>query len=238
MSAVRTSLPEKKLTKALDRINRAQTRFLRRYPGDTGARQPVHTVYGGAHLFSADTPKKLGELAIKSLDTYAPDAATFAEAIGIRGDLGPKVLERVREKLKREPVEDFRIDFEDGYGNRSDDEEDGHAIQAAQQVGAGVIAASLPPFIGIRIKPLTRDLAARSLRTLDIFLTELLTATNGRLPENFVVTLPKIQSRTDVETIVDVFDILEDRLDLEGGALQLELMVETTQTIFDPGGRS
>jgi len=238
MSSVRTSLPEKKVSKHLDRVYRAQDRFWRRYPGDSGARQPVHTVYGGAHLFSADTPKKLGELALKSLDAYAPDANTFAEAIGIRGDLGAKVLERVKDKLRREPVEDFRIDFEDGYGNRSDEEEDGHAIQAAQQVGAGVIAGTLSPFIGIRIKPLTRDLAARSLRTLDVFLTELLAATNGRLPDNFVITLPKIQSKTDVDTIVDVFDLLEDRLDLEAGALQLELMVETTQTIFDPDGRS
>src|SRR5688572_7893692 len=236
--AVRTSIPEKKLAKALDRVNRAQSRFWRRYPGDSGARQAVHTVYGGAHLFSADTPKKLGELALKSLDAYAPDAPTFAEAIGIRGELAPKVLERVRDKLAREPVEDFRIDFEDGYGNRPDDEEDGHAVQAAQQVAAGLIADTLPPFIGIRIKPLTRDLAARSLRTLDVFLTEMLGATNGRLPENFVVTLPKIQSRTDVEAIVDVFEVLEDRLDLEAGTLRLEIMVETTQSIFDPNGRS
>lgn len=236
--AARTSLPEKKLAKALARIDRAQTRFLRRYPGDSGARQPVHTVYGGAHLFSAETPKKLGELALRSLDTYAPDAPTFAEAIGIRGGDAGKVLERVREKLKREPVEDFRIDFEDGYGNRSDEEEDGHAAQAAQQVAAGVVGGSLPPFIGIRIKPLTRDLAARSLRTLDVFLTELTAGTNGKLPDNFVVTLPKIQSLTDVEAIVDVFDQLEDRLDLDAGSLKLELMVETTQTIFDPQGRS
>ncbi|HEY5925554.1 MAG TPA: hypothetical protein VIV11_27905 [Kofleriaceae bacterium] len=236
--AVRTSIPDKKLSKALDRVNRAQARFWQRYPGDSGARQAVHTVYGGAHLFSSETPKKLGELALRSLDAYAPDAQTFAEAIGIRGELAPKVLERVRDKLGREPVEDFRIDFEDGYGNRSDDEEDGHAVQAAQQVAAGVIAGTLPPFIGIRIKPLTRDLAARSLRTLDVFLTELLGATNGRLPDNFVVTLPKIQTRTDVETIVDVFEILEDRLDLDAGALRLEIMVETTQSIFDPQGRS
>jgi citrate lyase beta subunit len=236
--AVRTSLPEKKLAKALDRVNRAMTRFYRRYPGDTGARQPVHTVYGGAHLFSAETPKKLGELALRALDTYAPDAATFAEAIGIKGDLAPKVLERVRDKLKREPVEDFRIDFEDGYGNRADEEEDNHAVQAAQQLAAGLIAGTLPPFIGIRIKPLTRDLAARSLRTLDIFLTELLGATNGRLPDNFVVTLPKIQTRTDVETLVDVFEVLEDRLGLDAGALRLEIMVETTQSLFDPQGRA
>src|SRR5258707_9198006 len=107
MSA-RTSLSEKKLAKTLDRIERAQSRFMRRYPGDSGARQAVHTVYGGAHLFTADTPKKLGELALKALDAHAPDAATFAEAIGIRGELAPKVLERVRDKLRREAVEDFR----------------------------------------------------------------------------------------------------------------------------------
>ena len=236
--AVRTSIPDKKLSKALDRVQRAMDRFARRYPGDSGARQAVHTVYGGAHLFSSETPKKLGELALRALDTYAPDAATFAEAIGIRGELAPKVLERVRDKLAREAVEDFRIDFEDGYGNRPDDEEDGHAVQAAQQLAAGLIAGTLPPFIGIRIKPLTRDLAARSLRTLDIFLTELVGATNGRLPDNFVVTLPKIQTKTDVETIVDVFELLEDRLDLEAGSLRLEIMVETTQSIFDPEGRS
>ena len=236
MSA-RTSLPEKKLAKALDRIDRAQTRFSRRYPGDSGARQAVHTVYGGAHLFAAETPKKLGELALKSLETYASDAPMFAEAIGIRGELAPKVLERVREKLRREPVEDFRIDFEDGYGNRPDDEEDGHAAAAAHEVSVALAAGTLPPFIGIRIKPLTRELAPRSLRTLDIFLTELLSAA-GKLPENFVVTLPKIQSLTDVDTIVDTFDILEDRLELEAGTLRLEIMVETTQTIFDPQGRS
>jgi citrate lyase beta subunit len=237
MSA-RTTLPEKKLDKALDRVHRAQTRLLRRYPGDSGERQAVHTVYGGAHLFASDTPKKLGELAMRSLDTYAHDAASFAEAIGIRGELAPKVLERVRDKLRREPVEDFRIDFEDGYGNRADEEEDGHAVQAAQQVAAGAIAGTLPPFMGIRIKPLTRDLAPRSLRTLDVFLTELLAATSGRLPDNFVVTLPKIQTRDDVEVIVDVFELLEDRLDLAPGTLRLEIMVETTQTIFDPQGRS
>src|SRR5215213_8578132 len=140
--AVRTSIPEKKLAKALDRVNRAQTRFWQRYPGDSGARQAVHTVYGGAHLFAAETPKKLGELAMRALDTYAPDAATFGEALGISGALAPKVLERVREKLKREAVEDFRIDFEDGYGNRADDEEDGHAVQAAQQVAAGLLAGT------------------------------------------------------------------------------------------------
>ncbi len=236
--SVRTSIPEKKLSKALDRVYDAQDEVLARYPGDSGARQPVHTVYGGAHLFSADTAKKLGELAVRALDTYAPDATTFAEAIGLRGDLADKVYTRVRDKLKREAVEDFRIDFEDGYGNRPDAEEDGHAAAAALQVANGMGFGTLPPFLGIRIKPLTRDLAARSLRTLDIFISELLEKTSGKLPENFVVTLPKITSKTDVTTLVDIFEILEDRLGLESGTLKMEFMVETTQSIFDPDGRS
>ncbi len=236
--AALTSLSDKKLSKVLDRVQRAQTRVLERYPGDSGARQPVHTVYGGAHLFTADTAGKLGELALRSLDTYAADPRTFAKAIDIPEHLAETVYTRVREKLGREAVEDFRIDFEDGYGNRSDEEEDGHAAAAAQQVAAGFTKGSLPPFIGIRIKPLTRDLAARSLRTLDIFVTEMLDKTDGRLPGNFVVTLPKIMSTTDVEVLCEVFELLEDKTSLGSGDLKMEFMVETTQSIFDPKGRS
>jgi citrate lyase beta subunit len=234
----RTSLSDKKLDRALHRVASAQKRVMRRYPGDGGARQPVHTVYGGAHLFTGDTAKKLGGLALKSLEAYAPDPASFAEAIGVAQPLAGKVYERVRAKLAREPVEDFRIDFEDGYGNRPDDEEDHHAAVAAAEVANGLSAGTLPPFLGIRIKPLTGELARRSLRTLDIFLSELLGETGGVLPPNFVVTLPKITSRADVETLVGVFEHLEDKLELETGALQLEIMVETTQCILDPTGRS
>jgi citrate lyase beta subunit len=235
---VRTSLSEKKLQKTLARVRRKQARVGERYPGDSGARQPVHTVYGGAHLFTSDTAGKLGALALRALEGYAADAGTFAEAVGIRGELASKVYDRVRDKLRREPVEDFRIDFEDGYGNRPDDEEDGHAVAAAKQVAAGMVAGTLPPFLGIRIKPLTGELAARSLRTLDVFLTELLANTNGTLPPNFVVTLPKIQSVVDVELLVETFEQLEDRLDIENGALRVEFMVETTQSVFDAQGRS
>jgi len=237
MSA-RTSLSEKKLQKTLGRARRAQARVSERYPGDSGARQPVHTVYGGAHLFSSDTAVKLGELALRALEAHAPNAAAFAEAIGISGELAPKVYERVRAKLAREPVEDYRIDFEDGYGNRSNDEEDGHAVAAAKQVAAGMVAGTLPPFLGIRIKPLGGELAGRSLRTLDIFLTELLANTNGSLPANFVITLPKILSRADVTLLVEALEQLEDRLDIEHGALRVEFMIETTQSIFDPQGRA
>jgi hypothetical protein len=238
--AARTTLSDKKLHKALDRAARSADGVARQYPGLAGAgtaRQPVHTVYGGAHLFAADTARKLGELALRSLDAYAPNAGALAEAIGVRAELAPLVYERVREKLRREAVEDFRIDFEDGYGHRADAEEDAHAAAAAQQVAAGRAGGTLPPFIGIRIKPLSGELAARSLRTLDLFLTELLEATAGELPDGFVITLPKILSKVDVEVLVDVLDVFEDRAELAPGSLKLELMIETTQSLFDPHGR-
>jgi citrate lyase beta subunit len=232
-----TSLSEKKLAKALSRVEDAHDEYVTRYPGESGARQPVHTVYGGAHLFSSETARKLGELAVRSLETYAPSPDAFADAIALPSHLAGKVHQRVLDKLKREPVEDFRIDFEDGYGNRPDDEEDGHAAAAAREVATGHAAGTLPPFLGIRIKPFTKELAARSIRTLDIFLTTLTDATNGELPTGFVVTLPKVTSKDHVETLVWIFETLEDRLELEAGSLKLEIMVETTQSILDTQGR-
>ncbi|MBK7539556.1 MAG: phosphoenolpyruvate kinase [Myxococcales bacterium] len=236
--SIRTSLSDKRVTKALSKIHQAADRVAARYPGDSGARQPVHTVYGGAHIFSAETARKLGDVALRSLESYAGDGATFAEIIGVPAAQGGKVYERVVEKLGREPVEDFRIDFEDGYGNRADEEEDGHAASSALEVARGLAAGVLPPFLGIRIKPLSRELAPRSIRTLDIFLSTLVEASGGVLPPNFVVTLPKITSRTEVETLVWLFEHLEDRLDLPAGSLRMEIMVETTQSLLDSSGRA
>src|SRR5215471_7052757 len=104
---MRTSLSDKKLAKALSRIRDAQDEYTRHYPGDSGARQPVHTVYGGANLFTADTARKLGEVALRVLEANAPEPTAFAEAIGVAPALATKVYERVVGKLRSEPVEDF-----------------------------------------------------------------------------------------------------------------------------------
>ncbi|HVV84379.1 MAG TPA: hypothetical protein VHE35_15030 [Kofleriaceae bacterium] len=237
MSTIRTSLSAKRMAKALTRVHVAQLQVADRYKGDSGARQPVHTVYGGAHLFTSDTARKLGELAVRSFEAYAADAGRFADVLGIAPNLAKTVHERVLAKLQREAVEDFRIDFEDGYGNRPDDEEDAAAAAAGRAVAAGLDAGTLPPFIGIRIKPLSRELAARSIRTLDIFVSELVGATGGPLPPNFVITLPKITSADDVTTLVWVLEHLEQQLELPDGSLKLEIMVETTHCLIDPRGR-
>ncbi|RLD29241.1 MAG: phosphoenolpyruvate kinase [Bacteroidetes bacterium] len=147
-----------------------------------------------------------------------------------------RIYKKVIAKLKREGVEDFRIDFEDGFGNRSDKEEDETAISAATQVAKGMQDNTLSPFIGIRIKPFTEELKERGLRTLDIFLTILLTATGGKLPNNFVVMLPKVTIPEQIIALVSFFEIIETKFNLESGTLKMEIMVETTQSIIDHSG--
>lgn len=265
---MKTTLTETTLSSILNTIEQANSHFDELYPGDSAERQPIHTVYGGAQIFKATTASRLGELAMRSVNEYAPDFATFAKALDLPGNqalpssqdeisklikelesdpekvrsenpdtwLAYTVYERMTAKLKDEPVEDFRIDFEDGYGNRPDEEEDGDAERTALEVAKGLEQNSLPPFIGIRIKPFTTQLRKRSLRTLDIFLSTLLEATGGKLPENFVVTLPKVVSVDEVTALVDTFEAIELAIGLEPGSLKLEIMIETPQSIIDRQG--
>jgi len=221
---MKTSLSDNSLRDLVAPLAQANKDFVAQYPGETGKRQPVHTVYGGAHLFKSDSAERLGGLARRSLDQFAPDYLSFGKAIGLPSSetlpdsleeddglkarlvtnpeevrqtnkaawLAHSIYNRVNEKLKREPVEDFRIDFEDGYGNRPNEEEDGHAASAALEVVLGIENGTLPPFIGIRIKPFSEELRERSMRTLDIFVSTLVEKSGGKLPGNLVVILPKI----------------------------------------------
>lgn len=217
----------------------ASAAFAAWYPGEAGLRQPVHTVYGGAQLFRADTAARLGQLALAAFREYAPDSAALAAATGIGDEvLAARVHARVAAKLEREAVEDFRIDFEDGYGVRPDDEEDAQAVAVARELAQGMNEGSLPPFIGIRVKPVNEELRPRSTRTLDLVITALAREAGGALPENFVVTLPKITMVGHVEYFAAALALLEERLGLAAGALRFEIMVETPQAIIDTNGTS
>ncbi len=199
-------------------------------------RQPVHTVYGGAQLFKAETPARLGTLALELIRNYTPDAPSLAQCLGLApGDLANSVFERTVAKLEREPVEDFRIDFEDGYGYRTDAEEDGHAVSTAQLLARAAGKPGYPPFVGIRIKAFTETLRARAGRTLDLFFQTLCGETL-ELPQNFVVTLPKISVPEQVAELVEILERLESRHGLMPGVLKIELMIETPQAIIDPFG--
>jgi citrate lyase beta subunit len=236
------SLPPAATRRLLAPVKRAGARFVRAYPGESLGRQPVHTVYGGAQLFRSDSAPKLGALALKAFAEAAPSPGSLAAAVGLEAPEGRAAAEfaadvhaRVKAKLEREPVEDFRIDFEDGYGNRPDAEEDAHAVAAAGEAARGANDGTLPPFLGIRIKQLSPDLAERSLRTLDLFVTALVQEARG-LPAGFVVTLPKVTMPEQVAALVRALAALERRLRLAGGSLRLELMVETTQAVLNGRG--
>ncbi len=234
------SLTPRDLAPIFSGLRAANAAFAKAYPGESGDRQPVHTVYGGAHLFAADSAPKLGALALAALNQFAPTAEVFAKALGLPGnEFAETVRARVFDKLRREPVEDIRLDFEDGYGNRPDAEEDGHAESAAQQVAVGMAAGTLPPFIGIRIKPMSKELHGRSLRTLDLFVSSLVKAGGKRrLPDHFVITVPKVMTPAHVVAVARSCAALERRLKLTPQALKLELMIETPQSILAPDGTS
>jgi citrate lyase beta subunit len=265
---MKISLPPETLNAVFARLDEVNGSFAKIYPGESAARQPVHTVYGGAQLFKADAAQKLGGAARRTLQEYAPNFVALARVLGLRGaeqlpeaedqiaalqkrlDAGPEavrrehepawlahaVYTRVLEKLQREPVEDLRIDFEDGYGNRPEAEEDGHAVAAAEEVATGMRHGTLPPFLGIRLKPLTEELKTRSARTLDIFISTLAARTGGKLPDHFVVTLPKVTLPEQVAALVQLFAALEAKTGLAAGALKIELMIETTQAIINQHG--
>lgn len=259
------SLNQESLKQVLDSLTDSNKLISNTYPGESPERQPVETLYGGAQLFKSDSTQKIGNLAVSNFKEYAPDFVTLAKALelpgyqDLTGDINElesqakkenvresnpglwlayEVYNKIKNKVAREAVEDFRIDFEDGFGNRPDDEEDATAKFAAEQLAKGMHDKTIPPFIGIRIKTFSEELKGRSIRTLDIFLTNLLKNTNNVLPENFIVTLPKVNSPEQVSALVQLFELFEEKFKLEPNTLKLEIMIETTQSIFNTKGES
>ena len=210
------------LTAEVDALLADADRALARdYPGERPGRQPVHTLYLPADRFHERTGHDLGRQAERIVLEHAEQ---FLAVIGGDEDL----LARVLTKLDAEPVEDLRIDFEDGYGERGDEEEDQAAEAAGQALRAVAGHKGAPPFTGIRIKSFEPATRSRGLRTLTHFLSAL-----GRVPEGFVVTLPKVTSVAQVEAMVLACEYAERDLD---GRLQFEVQVETPQSVLGPDG--
>jgi citrate lyase beta subunit len=196
---------------ALDARLAAHDTFLAtRYPGERTGRQPVHTVYIPADRIGRF--RQWGTQALTVLDDYPP--LPFPAALA----------DRVRAKLVTEPIEDLRIDFEDGYGVRDDDQEDA-AVKAAVAVLAD---GPRPPFVGIRIKSLEAATRHRSLRTLDLFLS--------LHQEPFMVTLPKVSGPEQVSAMVALCETLERGYGLAAGTLQFEIQIELPSAVLGADG--
>ena len=197
------------------------------YPGERAGRQPVHTVYVPADRFRPGLVGDHGAAALAVLDEHEDRLLGLVD-----GDRD--LLSRVRAKLEREPVEDLRIDFEDGYGTRPDQEEDGDVRRAARDLRAAIDAGTAAPFTGIRFKGFEAPTRGRGVRTLTLFVAGLVE--DGPLPPTFVVTLPKVTAVEQVEALVHVAARLESELGLADGALRFEIQVETPQSILGPDG--
>jgi citrate lyase beta subunit len=217
-----------RLAEELDeRLEAADAALARRYPGPRPGRQPVHTVYVPADRFHAGLVPAYGAQALSALGDHAE---LFLDLLG--GDRA--LVDRVRAKLAREPVEDLRIDFEDGYGTRSDEEEDDAVRASAIALRRSIGDGTAPAGHGIRFKSFEAPTRRRGLRTLGLFLADL--AHGGPLPAGFVVTLPKVTSVDQVEALVHAAGRLESGLGLAAGSLRFEIQVETPQAVLGPDG--
>ena len=203
------------------------------YPGDRGARQPVHTVYVPADRYTPDLPQRWGAEALAAVEAFG-GAHALAEALGVDGAVVAQVAARTVEKIETEPIEDLRLDFEDGYSVHGDDEEDAHAVAAASAVVDATASGQSPPFIGIRFKCFEDRTRRRGLRTLDLFLGGLLAA--GDLPDGLVFTLPKVSTVAQVEAMVFACERLESSYGLPDGRLRFEVQVETPQVVLAADG--
>ncbi|MEV5311901.1 aldolase/citrate lyase family protein [Streptomyces sp. NPDC052610] len=203
----------------------------RLYPGDPGTRQPVHTVYVPGDAFAADTIRSWGDQALAALDEHAPDAASFAAVLGLPDVLAEPVHSRVRAKLEREPIEDLRVDFEDGYQGKDEDQD---AARAARLIAEAYANGTAAPYMGIRMKCMEAAVRDRGIRTLDIFLTGLMQA--GGLPDGLVLTLPKVTYPEQVTAMVRLLEAFEKAHGLEAGRIGFEIQIETSQSILAADG--
>ena len=207
----------------------------RNYPGDDGSRQPVHTVYVPADRFTPQLAAEWGAQALATAEAHG-GLEELGALLGQDAELARAVASRVQAKLESEPIEDLRLDFEDGYGDRGDEAEDADAVASAHAVATAVAAGTAPPFIGIRFKCFEAPTRARGLRTLDLFVSTLATA--GELPAGLILTLPKVTTVAQVKAMDFAVSRLEEVHGLPAGRLRFEVQVETPQLILGPEGTS
>ncbi len=205
------------------------------YPGEDGGRQPVHTVYVPADRYTKDLPQQWGHQASALVHEHGGIDRLCAE-LGLPDDLAGQVAPKVSAKLDREPIEDLRLDFEDGYGTRPDGVEDADAVRVAGDLAEAIAAGAAPAFVGLRFKCLEEPTRRRGLRTLDLFLSTLLEA--GPLPDGLRLTLPKVSTASQVEAMVEICDAYETAAGLSPGRLGFEIQVETPPLILSAGGRA
>ncbi|HYP45635.1 MAG TPA: aldolase [Propionibacteriaceae bacterium] len=228
------ALPDSFLDRVDSELSDTDSFLAQAYPGEDGRRQPVHTVYVPADRFTPELPRQWGEAALALVEEHGGMHALCAQ-LGLDAELSTQVADRVTTKLQSEPIEDLRLDFEDGYGDRGQHTEDKDCIQAAGAVADAWRAGTAPAYVGIRFKCFEAPTRRRGIRTLDLFLAALLEQL-GTPPPGLVLTFPKVSTVSQVQAMVRVCHALEATHNLEEGTLGFEIQVETPQLILGSDG--
>jgi len=222
------------LDEADARLAETDAHLARAYPGGRGQRQPVHTVYVPGQRYTPDLTERWGTEATALLERHGGIDALCA-LVGLPDAVASQVAPRVVAKLGREPVEDLRVDFEDGYGRLGDAQEDADVVRAASALASATAEGRAPAFVGIRFKCFEAPTRRRGLRTLDLFLSTLLE--HGGLPEGLRLTLPKVSTASQVEVMVGACAVIEQAAGLPEGRLGFEVQVETPPLVLGADGR-
>ncbi|WP_280293840.1 DUF6986 family protein [Nocardia abscessus] len=215
-------VPENVRARIESTLDAVDAELRRRYPGSNGRSQPIHTVYVPADRVAEETPGEWGATAVELLDRHHDLLATLDQTGS---------LPDVRKRLEADPVQDLRIDFEDGYGMRADAEEDRAASAAGAVLAAWARRCEGPARSGIRMKGLAGGERRRALRTLDLVLESA-----GGVPEGFVFTVPKIRAVQQVTALVQLCVGLERAYGIAEGSLRFELQIESPQAILAADG--
>ncbi|WP_430645285.1 DUF6986 family protein [Agromyces sp. GXS1127] len=231
---MRTALPTAALASIDARLAETDRLLATEYPGDDGSRQPVHTVYVPGDAFTPGLVSVWGAAALAE-SASAGGVEALAVDVGVAPEVAAAVAPFVERKLEREPIEDLRIDFEDGYGDRGDDAEDADVLRAVRHVAEAAADGVAPPFVGIRFKSFEAATRGRGIRSLDLFVTALVD--RGDLPDGLALTLPKVSTLAQVEAMADAAAALERAHGLPDGRLRFEVQVETPQVVLGPDGR-
>lgn len=196
-----------------------------RFPGDRPVAQPAHTVYVPAADVDVDTPRVWAGQALELAGQRHEVLAELADADAVA---------LVVERLRTNPIEDLRIDLEDGYGWRDDTVEDAHARRAGEILRAWTSDRPYAPrMAGVRAKGLGERERPRGLRTLELVLEAA-----GGVPDGFVFTVPKLRDVRQVDAVNTLCEELERVHGVPSGALRYELQVEIPQAILGPDGRA
>lgn len=196
---------------------------------------PHQTLYVPADRVTSSTIAESGAEALRLIEAHAADADGFVDAFGVPAEVAERTRKRTVAKLERGPVEDLRVDFEDGYGVTPDDEEDRHADMAARAIADMRANGMAPPWFGLRVKSFDdQTLEARSVRTLERFVSTMIEAAGG-LWDGFLITFPKVTTPAQVQRFAAALGDLESTR-LRRGSLRFEVQVETPRAVLGADG--